>query len=178
MCVLRTRARIASYILCVWACSFAALPALMLQNNAVCSRGTKKHGLTFEMHASSPQTQGAGSAQMVALHRRVRELEELLRTATARNARLESILEKFGTPAAHHCLAKLNSSPGAGRQAGAAGASMEVTGNSGVVHKDGAAGSGAHEWYSQARADVADEYQRKALQKAVVSPPLTPASRV
>ena len=109
------------------------------------------------MHTSSPETQGAGSAQMVALHRRVRELEELLRTATARNARLESILEKFGTPAAHHCLAKLNS---------------------GVVHMDGAAGSGAHEWYSQARADVADEYQRKALQKAVVSPPLTPASRV
>ena len=128
------------------------------------------------MHTSSPETQGAGSAQMVALHRRVRELEELLRTATARNARLESILEKFGTPAAHHCLAKLNSSPGAG--AGAAGAPMEVTGNSAVVHKDVAAGSGAHEWYSQAKADVADEYQRKALQKAVVSPPLTPASRV
>ena len=55
--------------------------------------------------------QGADSAKLMALHKRALELEALLRAANMRCARLESILVKFGTPAARHCLEKLNASP-------------------------------------------------------------------
>eukprot|EP00802_Teleaulax_amphioxeia_P026152 Tamp_27159.p1 GENE.Tamp_27159~~Tamp_27159.p1 ORF type:complete len:230 (-),score=51.70 Tamp_27159:96-785(-) len=77
----------------------------VLESNAQAAAGAMEEAM-----AQVAAEQGAGSARLMALHKRASDLEQKLRASTARNSRLESILEKFGSPAALHCLEKLNSS--------------------------------------------------------------------